>query len=116
MATQKIGDLSIPVGHYDDPVKKDNVTGKPLKRFRYRRIGTLMRTTHSDNSGQFWVKINGEALADGLLVLALRAKGKAGDDAVIATVFEDRDAGPPPAGATPGADPEPELDEDGGPF
>jgi hypothetical protein len=114
MATQKVGNLSIPVGHYDDPVKKDSVTGKPLKRFRYRRIGTLMRTTHSDNSGQFWVKINGEALADGLLVLALRAKGKSGDDTVIATVFEERDEAP--SAATPAADPEPEVDEDGVPF
>lgn len=105
-----LGDIAVVVGHYPDPSKKDSQTGQPIQRNRYRRIGTLMRTDHSDGESRYWLRIHGEALSSGLLMLALRAKGKKGDSEVIANVF-------PEEKATPQAQPnDPDPPDDGDPV
>lgn len=112
--TTDLGDITIVVGHYPDPSRRNQETGQPLRRNRSRRIGNLLRTTHSDGSSRYWLKLNGDALNSSLLMLALRATGKTGDDAVIANVFAKRDATPPAAGGA--APPAEEEDPEGDPI
>jgi hypothetical protein len=73
-----IKDISIAVGTYTG---KD---GKP--KYRYRKIGEVWETEDSDGKRQ-WARINGEAIAPGLLTLNLRAT-KSVEDSVAVTFFD----------------------------
>jgi hypothetical protein len=80
--TTDIGEILIPVGHYQ---KEGGATGK-----RYRKLGTLLETTHDDGHVSRFMRLNAEVLSPSLLILA-RQFAKKGDDTVIVSVFEKRD-------------------------
>jgi len=105
MTHVKVGDIALPVGSYEKQGQKRN---------RNRTIGTLMRTDYHDGS-RLWIKLNGDALSPSLLMLAMKSGAlEAGDDGVIANVFEPREQQQQgkPAAAPAAA----EMDDDRIPF
>jgi len=92
MQHEELGEIAIQVGSYE----KD---GKPKKRFR--RIGTLMRTTYDDGGKSEWLRLNADALNPSLLIIA-RAYMEKGSDSALLSVFPKRKqaaASEPEAGA-----------------
>jgi len=68
------------------------VTGKYMKgaqeKNRYKNIGTLMQSIHSDGRRNLWIKMDADILHASLYALVRSASMKAGDDNFICSVFE----------------------------
>ena len=104
MATHtNMGDLALAVGHY---------TKGNDERKRYRNIGTLMKTTHSDGREGFWLKLNAEILQSSLYALVRVESMQKGDDAVIVTCFEPRQQATKPSATASAEIPEQPIDDD----
>ena len=96
------------------------VTGKYMKgaqeKNRYKNIGTLMQSTHSDGRRNFWIKMDADILHASLYALVRSASMKAGDDTFLCSVFEPRAEERAGQGGKSEAAPPPDVDGDEIPF
>lgn len=96
------------------------VTGKYMKgaqeKNRYKNIGTLMQSTHSDGRRNLWIKMDADILHASLYALVRSASMKAGDDTFLCSVFEPRPEERAGQGGKAEPAPPPDVDGDEIPF